>query len=128
MSKKLIKIFFTAIAAAHRLQRRLRRYPDFEDAEGIFRADGREVQLGGPAKDEREAPVATYAAQSYTNKAIAYELGLAVSTVAGRVFPHGPGIVIIVTVVIGSCLMGKPELGVLPPAPRRSRDLPRSRR
>ncbi len=139
------------IAAAHRLQRRLRRYPEFEDAEGIFRADGREVQLGGQAVDEREAlsrfiqtvdkarahdyrsgdsstldvwegllrgrwslvdhidsdgthfllairndpdaegprslsrreaQVAIYAAQGHMNKEIAYELGLAVSTVA----------------------------------------------
>jgi DNA-binding CsgD family transcriptional regulator len=141
------------IAAAHRLQRRLRRYPAFEDAEGVFRADGREVQLGGPAVAEREAlrrfiravdkarakdyrtgtdstldvweglvlgrwslvdhldsdgshyflavkndpdtevpralsrreaQVATYAAQSHTNKEIAYELGLSVSTVASH--------------------------------------------
>ena len=139
------------IAAAHRLQRRLRRHPGFQDAEGIFRADGKEVQLGGPAVDEREAlahfirtvdksrahdyrsgdsstldvwegllrgrwslvdhidsdgthfllairndpdteapqtlsrreaQVASYAAQGHMNKEIAYELGLAVSTVA----------------------------------------------
>ncbi len=43
------------IAAAYRLQLRLRRYPDFEDAEGIFRSDGSEVHLDGPAIDEREA-------------------------------------------------------------------------
>ncbi|MDZ7793517.1 MAG: helix-turn-helix transcriptional regulator [Spirochaetia bacterium] len=141
------------IAAAHRLQRRLRRNPGFEDAEGIFRADGREVQLGGPAIDERdalsrfirtvdrarahdyrsgedstldvwegllrgrwslvdhidsdgahyllairndpdaeaphtlsrrEAQVASYAAQGHMNKEIAYELGLAASTVASH--------------------------------------------
>ena len=139
------------LAAAHRLQRRLRRQPGAEDAEGIFRADGREVQLGGPAIAEREAlgrfirtvdkarahdyrsgesstldvwegllrgrwslvdhidsdgahfllairndpdaeapqslsrreaQVASYAAQGHMNKEIAYELGLAVSTVA----------------------------------------------
>ncbi|MFO7731513.1 MAG: LuxR C-terminal-related transcriptional regulator, partial [Spirochaetia bacterium] len=139
------------IAAAHRLQRRLRRYPGFDDAEAIFRADGSEVQLGGPAIDEREAlgrfiravdkarahdyrsgedstldvweglllgrwslvdhidsdgthfllairndpeaaapqtlsrreaQTASYAAQGHMNKEIAYELGLAVSTVA----------------------------------------------
>ncbi len=141
------------IAAAHRLQRRLRGYPKFEDAEGIFRADGSEVQLGGPAIEEREAlghfiravdtarahdyrsgdsstldvwegllrgrwslvdhidsdgthfllvirndpdaeapqtlsrkeaQVASYAAQSHMIKEIAYELGLAVSTVASQ--------------------------------------------
>lgn len=141
------------IAAAHRLQRRLRGSPDFEDAEGIFRADGSEVQLGGPAVDDREAlsrfihtidkarahdyrsgdsttlnvwegllrgrwslvdhidsdgahfllairndpdaeapqilsrreaQVASYAAQGHMNKEIAYELGLAVSTVASH--------------------------------------------
>jgi DNA-binding CsgD family transcriptional regulator len=43
------------IAAAHRLLLRLRRYPNFEDAEGIFRPDGSEVHLGGPAINEREA-------------------------------------------------------------------------
>ena len=141
------------IAAAHRLQRRLSRHPGVEDAEGIFRADGREVQLGRPAIAEREAlghfirtldktrahdyrsgdsstldvwegllrgrwslvehidsdgahfllairndpdaegpqtltrreaQVASYAAQGHMNKEIAYELGLAISTVASH--------------------------------------------
>jgi len=141
------------IAAAHRLQRRLRHYPGFEDAEGIFRVDGSELQLGGAAIEEREAlrrflrtvdkarakdyrngenttldvwegllrgrwslvdhidsdgshfmlairndpeaaapqmlsrreaQVASYAAQGHMNKEIAYELGLAVSTVASH--------------------------------------------
>jgi DNA-binding CsgD family transcriptional regulator len=142
------------IAAAHRLQRRIGgRGVALEDAEGVFRADGSEFQLGGPAIEEREAlrrfirtvdkarahdyrnggdstlelweglmrgrwslvdhidsdgahfllairndpeaaapralsrreaQVASYAAQGHMNKEIAYELGLAVSTVASH--------------------------------------------
>lgn len=141
------------IAAAHRLQRRLKRFPGFEDADGIFRRDGKEVHLEGAAVKKREAlrrfiravdkaraddyrrgeestidvwegllrgrwslvdrvdsdgsrfllliqndpsveaprvltlreaQVASSAAQGHMNKEIAYELGLAVSTVASH--------------------------------------------